>query len=152
MNCAGASCKDGLVAETGTGKGFVRSSSTACNSWGSALLGWVRWVTHSFAPLRAGFLRLASGDSQHTNVLSFWCFFFFFFKHPTTASHLFLLFQACQKVFLFCESVFCAPARVYNFSCFTVVVRRFFAVFVLLPFVVLLLLFLCDFFCVLLFI
>lgn len=54
-------------------------------------------------------------------------------RTPSTASHLLLLFQACRKCLLFCPSpvapisrpglLFCAPARVYNFSCFTAVVR-----------------------------
>lgn len=95
--------------------------------------------THSFAPLRVCvclyLLRSTSGDSLQTIVL-------FFFgratgqqdtRTPSTASHLLLLFQACRKCLLFCPSpvapisrpglLFCAPARVYNFSCFTAVVR-----------------------------
>lgn len=94
--------------------------------------------THSFAPLRVCvclyLLRSTSGDSLQTIVL--------FFgratgqqdkRTPSTASHLLLLFQACRKCLLFCPSpvapiswpglLFCAPARVYNFSCFTAVVR-----------------------------
>lgn len=92
--------------------------------------------SHSFAPLRVCFylLRSTSGDSLQTIVL--------FFgrattqqdkRTPSTASHLLLLFQACRKCLLFCPSpvapiswpglLFCAPARVYNFSCFTAVVR-----------------------------
>lgn len=92
--------------------------------------------SHSFAPLRVCvyLLRSTSGDSLQTIVLFSWE------GHRTTGQRRSVAFafiiSGVPKVFvvlsvssfpnLLDRSPFCAPARVYNFSCFTAVVRLLF--------------------------
>lgn len=95
------------------------------------------WESHSFAPLGVCLcvylLRSTSGDSLQT-IVPFFSFGVGFARRrrPWTVAFAFIISGVPRVFVVLSESStlclplqvsFCAPARVYNFSCFTAVVR-----------------------------
>lgn len=127
MNCRAGAGASGKGSSASIGRtSFWHVGNNICSICGS----------HSFAPLRVCvyLLRSTSGDSLQTIVL-------FFSEGNRTAGHrrsdaFGFIISGVPKVFvvlsvsscpnLLARSPFCAPARVYNFSCFTAVVRLLF--------------------------